>query len=184
MQRELKILLSASGLSILAAGLFGPIYAVFVQEIGGDLLTAGMAYSAFAIAAGILIFLISRWEDHIKHQEKLIIAGYALGCVGFFGYLLIQNPFDLFVVQSIFGVATAVGAPAYDGLYSRHLDKGKFVSEWGLWESMNYILIGISAAIGALLASLYGFRFLFAVMLVLSILGLIASLFLVIWKKR
>ena len=183
MQRELKILLSASGLSILAAGLFGPIYAVFVQEIGGDLLTAGAAYSTFAIAAGILIFLISRWEDHIKNQEKLIIAGYALGCVGFLGYLLIRNPFDLFIVQAIFGISTAIGVPAYDGIYSRHLDKGKFVSEWGMWESMNYLVMGIAAAVGSLIASLYGFSTLFMLMLALSILALIVSA-LLLAKKR
>ncbi len=183
MQRELKILLSASGLSILAAGLFGPIYAVFVQEIGGDLLTAGTAYSAFAISAGILIFFISRWEDHIKHQEKLVVAGYSLGSLGFLGYLLIRNPFDLFIVQVIFGISTAIGVPAYDGIYSRHLDKGKFVSEWGMWESMNYVVMGIAAALGSLIASLFGFSTLFMLMLALSILALIVSA-LLLAKKR
>ena len=175
MQKVLKILLLASGLSLLAGGLFGPIYAIFVEQIGGDILTAGTAYAAFAISAGVLIFVISRWEDHIKYKETLVIMGYALGCFGFLGYLLIQDPLDLFAVQVIFGIATAIGTPAYDGLYSKHLDKGKFVSEWGLWESMNYILIGISAAAGGFLAEFFGFRFLFFVMLALSILGLIVS---------
>ena len=156
MQKVLKILLLASGLSLLAGGLFGPIYAIFVEQIGGDILTAGTAYAAFAISAGVLIFVISRWEDHIKYKETLVIMGYALGCFGFLGYLLIQDPLDLFAVQVIFGIATAIGTPAYDGLYSKHLDKGKFVSEWGLWESMNYILVGISAAVGGFLAKFFG----------------------------
>ena len=43
MKRKLKILLMASALLMLAGGLFGPIYAVFVEQIGGDLLTAGGA---------------------------------------------------------------------------------------------------------------------------------------------
>ena len=76
MQRELKILTLASGLFIFAAGLFGPIYAVFVEDIGGDILTAGMSYSIFAIIAGVLTFLISRWEDHVKHKEKLVVILY------------------------------------------------------------------------------------------------------------
>lgn len=183
MQRELKILLLASTFSTLAGGLFGPIYAVFVAGIGGDLLTAGTAYSLFAISAGVLIFFISRWEDHVKHQEKLVIAGYFLGCMGFLGYLLIQTPLHLFMVQILFGVGEAVATPAYDGLYSKHLDKGKFASEWGLWDSMYYIVTGIAAAIGGFLASLYGFRVLFAVMLAVSIVGLITSTFLVIRRK-
>ena len=175
MQKALKILLMASGLSILAGGLFGPIYAIFVEQIGGDILTAGTAYAAFAIAAGVLIFVISRWEDHVKYKEKFVVLGYALGCFGFLGYLLIQDPLDLFAVQIIFGISVAIGTPAYDGLYSKHLDRGKFVSEWGLWESMNYILVGISAAVGAFLAEFFGFRFLFLVMLALSIIGFIVS---------
>jgi MFS family permease len=164
---------------MLAGGLFGPIYAVFVEEIGGDLLTAGAAYSGFAIAAGILIFLISRWEDHVKHKEKLIIAGYVFSCIGFAGYLLIKAPVHLFIVQIIFGLGEAVGTPAFDGMYSKHLDKGKFISEWGLWESMSYITLGVAAIAGGFLANTYGFKFLFWIMLGLSILGLVASLFLV-----
>ena len=183
MQRELKILLLASALSMLAGGLFGPIYAVFVEEIGGDLLTAGAAYAAFAIAAGILVFFISRWEDHVKHQEKLVVIGYFLSSIGFLGYLLIKTPLHLFIVQIILGIGEAVGIPAYDGLYSKHLDKGKFVSEWGLWESMYYIVLGISALIGGFLANIYGFKLLFTIMFILSILGLIASTFLVVKKK-
>ena len=184
MRREMNILLWASAMFMLAGGLFGPIYAIFVEEIGGDILTAGAAYSAFAIASGVLIFFVSRWEDHVKHQENLVVAGFGLSCIGYFGYLLIQNPLDLFIVQIIFGIGEAIGTPAWDGMYSKYLEKGKFVSEWGLWESMDYILAGISALIGGYLASLYGFKFLFVIMFALSILGLLISMLLITKDKN
>ena len=184
MKKTLKILLSTAAVSLLAGGLFGPIYAVFVKEIGGDLLTAGTAYATFAIAAGVLIFFISRWEDHVKHKEKLVIGGYALGCIGFIGLLLVKKPMDLFIVQIIFGVAEAIGTPAYDGLYSKFLDKGKYASEWGMWESMNWIVLGIAAATGGAIAHTYGFRTLFMIMLVLSIIGLVISFSLLKKKKK
>ena len=184
MQRELKILLLSSALFILAGGLFGPIYAVFVEEIGGDLLTAGSAYAAFAIAAGVLIFFLSKWEDHVKHQEKLVVIGFVFSCIGFLGYLFIRQPWHLFVVQIIFGLGEAVGTPAYDGLYSRNLDKGKFVSEWGMWESMQWIVTAVAAAAGGLLANLYGFRFLFGIMFIVSLIGLITSALLIKKKKK
>ncbi len=184
MQRELKILLSTAALFLLAGGLFGPVYAVFVKEIGGDLLTAGTAYAVFSISAGILIFFISKWEDHVKHQEKLIIAGYVLSCIGYFGLLLIREPWHLFIVQIVFGVGEAIGTPAYDGLYSKHLDKGRFVSEWGLWESMQWIVTAVAAAAGGFIANTYGFKPLFTVMLIASIIGLSVSLSLLVKKKR
>lgn len=178
MKKELKLLLVSSAFITLAGGLFGPIYAVFVEEIGGDLLTAGSAYAVFAIAAGILIFFISRWEDHVKHQEKLVVMGYTLNVIGFFGYLLVREPWHLFIVQAIFGIAEAIGTPAFDGLYSRHLDKGKYTSEWGLWESKEWITLGIAAFVGGYLANKHGFQALFSFMLSLSIIGFMISLWL------
>ncbi len=178
MRRELKILLLAASLFLLAGGLFGPVYAVFVEEIGGNLLIAGSAYGLFSIITGVLIFLISRWEDHIKYQEKLVIVGYLMSSLGYLGLIFVRAPIHLFIIESIFGIGTAVQTPAYDGLYSKHLDRGKFASEWGLWESMYYIVTAIAATIGGFLANTYGFKVLFLIMFVLSILGLFVSLLL------
>jgi MFS family permease len=164
--------------------MFGPIYAVFVEEIGGDLLTAGSSYALFSIAAGILIFFISRWEDHVKHQEKLIVIGYAIKAVAFMGYLFVGNPLDLFIVQAILGIGEAIGVPAYDGLYSKLLDNGKFISEWGLWESMFYIVTAVAALFGGFLANIYGFRFIFVIMFGFSILAVFSSAMLLSRKVK
>lgn len=175
MKWQLKTLLFSTGLYLFAGGLFGPIYAIFVEDIGGDLLTAGGAYSVFAIAAGVIIFLTGKLEDKIKRQELLVIAGYAIGCMGYLGYLFVKTPFDLFIVQAIFGIGVAIGAPAYDGTYSKYLEKGRFASQWGAWESLNWIVAGISAIVGALIASSFGFRTLFSIMFVLSLCALVTS---------
>ncbi|MBT3582277.1 MFS transporter [Candidatus Woesearchaeota archaeon] len=179
MKKQLKILLAADSFFVLAAGLFGPIYAVYVQQIGGDLLTAGGAYSAFAFTSGILIYLIGKWEDHVKHLDKLLIASYALSCFGFVGYLLIQRPLHLFAVQIVFGIAGAINKPAYDALYSKYLAKTKAASQWGAWEGMVWISSAIGAVVGGYIAQIYGFRTLFTIMLGISIIGLIAVSFLV-----
>jgi len=184
MKNKLKILLLSSFFINLSAGFFGPLYAVFVEQIGGNLLTAGSAYAAFSIVAGVLIFFIGKWEDKIKHQEKLLIASRFLAIVGFIGYLTIRNPLDLFMVQIIFGISTAIGTPAFDSLYSKNLQKGKFASQWGTWESMYAITVGIAAIIGGLIAQTYGFKALFIVMLIISILSFISSLFLIKKKKN
>lgn len=184
MDRELKILLFSYAMIAFAGGMFGPIYAIFVENIGGDILTAGGAYAAFSIAAGVLTLLISRWEDHVKHQEKLIILGFAINSIGFLGYLFIQTPMHLFIVQIILGISMAIISPAYDSLYSKHLDKGKFSSEWGMWEGMNYIVLGISAAIGGVFGAIFGFRILFIAMFLISLVGLAISSNLVLKRKK
>ncbi len=178
MNKALKVLLVVSAFSSLAAGMFVPLYAVFVEEIGGDLLVAGEAYAAFSIAAGILIFFISKWENSVKHQENLVVMGYALASLGFLGLLFVETPVHLFIVQIVFGISTAITNPAFDGLYSRLLDRGKFVMEWGLWESTAFIFTGIAALAGGFIASVYGFRTLFAAMFVLSLGAVAVSLYL------
>lgn len=176
MKQTIKILLLSSFFINLAAGLFGPLYAVFVLQIGGDLLTAGVAYAGFSIALGIMIFFLGSWEDRVKHQEKLIIISRVLSVIGFFGYLFIRNPVDLFFVQIIFGLAEAIIVPAYDSLYSRNLDKGKAASEWGVFESTRAIVLGAAAVAGGFLAQEYGFSMLFSLMAVISLFSLAASL--------
>jgi uncharacterized membrane protein len=175
MNRILRTLLLTDSFSILAAGMFGPIYAIFVERIGGDILDAGGAYAAFAIASGVFLFLISRWEDHVKHKEKLIVIGYSLGSLGILGYLFISAPIHLFLVQAVLGIAGAISSPAYDAIFSRNLDKGRFASEWGMYESMEYIVTAIAALSGAFIASLYGFPSLFLMMFFISLIGLFIS---------
>src|SRR3989338_6830420 len=141
MQRELKILLFVSVFINLAGGAFGPVYAVFVKEIGGDLLTAGIAQSIYALAAGALMFVLSRWEDHVKHQEKLVVLGRIFTVIGYFTYMFVNSSMSLFAAQIFLGIGTAIIAPAFDSLYSKHLDKGKFASQWGVWESSNWFIV-------------------------------------------
>ena len=184
MRKQLKILLAADSLFVLAGGLLGPIYAIFVQNIGGDILTAGSSYAAFAFTSGILIYLIGKWEDHVKHLEKLLVASHALSCLGFIGYLLIQQPVHLFAVQIIFGIAGAVNKPAYDALYSKYLARTKAASQWGTWEGMVWISSAIGAVVGSYVAQVYGFRYLFTIMLGASIVGLTVSSLLIKKKSR
>jgi predicted MFS family arabinose efflux permease len=175
MNRVLKYLLVAEGFWMLAAGLFGPIYAIFVTKVGGDVLEAGGAYAAFSLSAGIMVFIISRWEDHVRHKEKLIVIGHVVGAVSILGYLFVSSPIHLFIVQMMLGVAEAISSPAFDGIYSRNLDRGRFASEWGLYDSMDYLVAGVSAGVGGLIASVFGFQTLFLIMFLLSLVSIAVS---------
>jgi len=168
MKFALKILLLGSGLLMTAHGLFGPIYAIFVERIGGDLLTAGSAYSIYSIAAGLMIFFVSRWSLSEKHPNLLITAGYGLSTVGLVGYSFITTPIDLFIVEVIFGVAEAISMPAFDGLFSSLIEEGKYANRWGLWETMAYLVTAFAAIAGGFIAQVFGFKFLFMVMAIVG----------------
>ncbi|QQG43858.1 MAG: MFS transporter [Candidatus Roizmanbacteria bacterium] len=169
MKNGLKILLLADSWQVTALGMIAPIYAIFVERIGGDLLDASWAYFAFMMSTGVTIFLISHWEDKIKHKEKLIMLGYVLTVAGAMMYIFVFNQFTLIITQIVLGLAQAIKDPAYDALYSDYLDTGKKASEWGDWESMYYVATALAAILGGYIATVLGFRALFVGMAIFSI---------------
>jgi len=184
MKKEMKVLISADVMFMLAGGLFGPIYALFVEDIGGGLAVAGMAYSVYCIVAGILIYFIGKFEDKFDNQEMLVVVGYFILSIGYLGYLFVSSPLHLYLLQALFGVGAAIKLPVYRGIYSMNLDKGKFASEWGIWDSFTYIFWGISSFLGGHIAKAYGFRFLFLIMFALTFIGFLISLALLLEKKK
>ncbi len=125
-----------------------------------------------------MIYILGKIEDKIKHQENILILGRVLTFIGVVGYLFVRSPLYLFAVEIILGTATALSSPAFDSLYSKNLQKGKYASQWGAWEAMYAITAGIAAIVGGLIAQEFGFRILFIIMSIIALFSLVATLFL------
>lgn len=184
MKSILRILYISSWLSWFAASLFGPIYAIFVQEIGGDLLDAGMAYAVFSIAMGLFTLVMGKLEQRTFDRRKALVWGYALLMGTTLAYLSIQNPYQLFIVQAFMGVGAAINYPAWDALFSRAVEKGKESIEWGTQEGGMQIVAGIAAILGSFVAVTFGFEVLFLAMAFIQSLSIAAALSLFRKKHR
>ncbi len=184
MKKWLKVLLAADFFIILAMGMIAPIYAIFVENIGGDILDAGGTWAIFALTSGILLYIIGKWQDKKKHYAKMLFIGYSLRALGFLGYMFVQNTYHLFAVQIILGISLAIAAPAFDALYSTYLQKGKYAGEWGTWEAMNMIVTAIAALMGAAIAKYIGFRALFMMMFFSGVFGAAVSSILMQRNKK
>ncbi|MBI4101343.1 MAG: MFS transporter [Candidatus Nealsonbacteria bacterium] len=172
MSPALKILLVSDGLVLLAGAMLGPIYAVFVEEVGGDILTAGISFAIFSLVMGTLILVFGKIEDaFLKEKELWIALGYFLMAVGFFSYLFVKSPYHLFLVQAILGLGGAIEAPAYSSVYSRHLDHKKSAFQWGAWDAIRNFAAAAGALAGAALTTVYGFNILFIIMGFLAIIS-------------
>jgi MFS family permease len=167
--RAIKLLLLSNGLILISGAMLGPIYALFVAEVGGDLFDASLTGGIFALAAGITSLFSGRLTDKIKHKENIIFFGYVFMGIGFYLYSFVSGIYFLFMVQLLIGFSEAFYAPSFDALYSKHLAKTKRGRVWGAWESMNYFSIAIGAVLGGFIASRYGFDILFYGMALLSI---------------
>ncbi len=162
--KQIKILLLTDGVIVLACAMLGPIYALFVQEIGGDLLEAAYAFGTYAFVAGIVTIASGRYTDTIKENELIIVLGYGIMAFAFFGYTLVNSIYSLLFVQALVGLGEAIYAPAFDALYSKYLEKKKSGRTWGAWEGMNYFAIAIGAVAGGFLVTYFGFNVMFIAM--------------------
>lgn len=162
--KALRILLLTDGVVLFSAAMLGPIYALYVEKVGGDLLNASMAGGVFALAAGITVLVSGRFSDRIKRDELIVVAGYIVIGIGFLLYTLVSSVWWLLAVQALIGFGEAIYVPAYDALYTRHLDHKKTGTEWGAWEGMKYFATAIGALAGGFLVTKFGFNTLFVTM--------------------
>lgn len=176
------ILLISDTLFYVSGALLAPIYALYVEKIGGDLLDASITSSLFMLTAGIVIYLFAKWEDRAKHQRKFVILGYGISVLGYLGYLFVNSSMALFVVQIVLGLGVALKDPAYDGLFSE-ADTHSALA-WGEWEALSHIVYGAGAIVGGFVASIYGFRPLLWFMFLFSIFAFLVSLFLIKMKGK
>lgn len=56
--KPLKVLLGTNVLILVSGYMFIPIYAIFVEKIGGNLMDAGFAAGIFALSAAIVTFFL------------------------------------------------------------------------------------------------------------------------------
>lgn len=175
--RAIRILLATNGVILLAGYMLGPIQAIFVEKIGGDIFDASLASSIFALVAGILTLISGKFADKIKENELILVLGHLVVATGFFGYIFVSNVWQLFLVQVLVGTGEAIYYPVYDAIYSKHLRRHKEGVEWGAWEAMDYFANAIGAIVGGVLATILGFKVLFAIM---SFMTFLAGLY--IWR--
>jgi MFS family permease len=167
---------------LISLGMLVPIYALFVQQIGGSALSAGLTAGALAFASGLSALLSGRFIDKVSRENTryFLVIGWALIGVSCILYLFVQNVTALFAVQIFAGFVKTISAPAFDTLYARHLDKSSTGQEYGIWEASFFITAGIGSVLGGLVVSLLGFN---GVFLIMSTLAFLAAAYIAALKK-
>jgi len=161
--RRTRALLFADITWFFGEGMLGPLFAVFAQRIGGDILDITWAWAVYLIVTGLLIVFIGKISDKVN-KNKLVFYGYILNAVFTFSYLLVDSPARLLAVQAGLGVAAAMATPTWNALYAKYEDKKKDGLLWGLADGMSQLFTGIAIIIGGLIVVHYSFDALFILM--------------------
>lgn len=161
--RAKRILLVGSALWYLGAGMVGPLFALYTQQVGGDLLEIVWAWAIYLFVLGGLMIVVGRRSDR-GDKARIMLVGYALNAAFTFSYLLVSTPVHLFLVQAGLGLAAALATPTWDALYTEHQDRKKDGEEWGMADGMPHIVTGFAVLMSGLVIELLSFSALFAVM--------------------
>lgn len=164
--RALRVLLLSNSLILISLGMLVPVYALFVEEVGGGALSAGYTAGALGLTSAISALLSGKLIDKVSPEKTRFILGGGWAAIGFalLLYLLVDSISALFVVQIILGFVKTISAPAFDTLYARHLDKSSTGQEYGIWEASFFFTAGLGAILGGIVVNSYGFDGIFIAM--------------------
>ena len=164
-----KILLLGANIWYFGEGMLGPLYAVFAEKIGGDILDITWAWATYLVFTGVMYIFVGKIINGKKFKEKVMVLGYILNALFTFGYLFVSNPIQLFFVQAGLGLAEAIGTPAWYALYAKNLSDEMDSFAWGLSTGQSQIVTGIAFGIGGLITHFISFEVLFTTMGVIQL---------------
>lgn len=159
-----------------ASGLLGPIFALFVEDFidGGNAAVAGLAAGIFLFTKSVMQIPIAHFVDKIRGERDdfwLMFVFTILISITPLFYIVIDTPIQLYIIQFILGLFTAFTFPTYMAIFTRHIDKEKEGTEWGVYFTLTDLTGAAMAAVGGYLATIYGFHSLIVLVAVFSILG-------------
>jgi predicted MFS family arabinose efflux permease len=177
LNRVVKILIASDFLLQSGWGLIGSIFAIFlIQDIeGGTIAMVGFISTVYWISKSILQPFIAKYLDR-DHSEKndflfLVIGMYVANLVPL-GYIFSTQPWHIYILELIRGIAMACVIPTWSAIFTRHIDKGREAFSWSMESTSIGFATGLAAYLGSLIATFLGFKFVFVLV---SLFGVLSS---------
>ncbi len=172
---QARLLLKISFLVTFSESMLVPMYAVFTEKVGGSILDAGIAYSVFSIATGLVIALLGTRDVFERHTRRFLIVGFLGSVICDVGFIFVQNRWQLFGVQVVAGLASGLIEPAWDALFSDGIEESA-AKHWSIWAGGTHLLAGLAAVVGGVVVSLSSFTVLFITMAVIDMVAVLLIL--------
>jgi MFS family permease len=161
-------------------GLISPIFAIFIVNIiqGGTAFVVGMAAGVNLISRSLLRIPFGSYAD--KNQKTayyMMFFGLFIAAFIPVGYIFARTPMHIYVLQAILGTSLAMSTSGWTCLFSRHLDKRKESTEWGIDAVAVGIGPGIAGIVGGAAVTFFSFTWVFAGVSIIGLIGVCLLLF-------
>jgi MFS family permease len=182
--KTIRFLILSDFFLFFSVGLLTPIFAIFILEnIENKIEVVGYAVACYWITRVIIVIPLSRLMDkrrgELDEYSFLLTGTFLLGIIPLF-YIISTEPWHIYLLQALNGLASSMAVPAWRILFTNHIDKKLIGFEWSLEDVGVGISTASSAAIGAIVADKFGFSALFVM---ISIFGLISASILFVLRK-
>ena len=108
-----------------------------------------------------------------KDILHMVIGGTMLIVITPFIWAFSTSIYHIFLAQLIYGLGAGLAAPAWMNLFVNHLSKKRPGFEWSVYSTILGLGTGTSAYLGALLVDTIGFKYVFLIMGICAILGML-----------
>ena len=172
----IKILILSDMLIVGASGMFAPFYALYVEEFlpQASVVVIGISMSIYLVSRSILQIPIATIVDKIKGEKDdyyfMVLFSILSGAL-YFSFLYITQIWQLYLVQVLLGLFTAITYPSYMAIFTRHIDPHMEGTEWGVYYTFVDLSSAAFAAIAGYIADSWGYANLIVVVSLLCILG-------------
>ncbi|MFH1427605.1 MAG: MFS transporter, partial [Patescibacteria group bacterium] len=156
-------ILTLSDLVMLSGiGLIAPIFAIYItdQIVGATIEVVGIAAAIYLISESIFQIPAAAFIDKIKGERddfwSLLISSLLFSIIPLF-YIIINQPWQLYILQFFYGLIAAVTGPAWYAIFTRHIDKNHEGIEWGIYRTLTSLGAAAAASLGGFIAFRYSF---------------------------
>jgi len=161
-----------------AFGLTAPIFAIYITDSihGANVQTAALAATIFLLTRSLGQIPIGILIDRMRGERDDLIAMIAGTLISGFiplMYIYAELPWHIYLIQFLYGLASAVIFPAWMATFTRHIDARHEGMEWGAYRSFSDLGTALAALVGGFIAVNYGFQVVFSIV---SIMTFVAAL--------
>ncbi len=178
LNKILRTLVLSDVLIVSSYGLVAPIFAIYLSDkiIGGSLLVIGISETIYMATKSILQIPIGILIDKTEGEKIdfwLVFAGTVIEAICLALFVIARLPVHVYLIQFLYGIGSALCFPAWMGLFTRNMEKGKESFVWSLHTTPTELGAAFAASFGAIIAYKLGFDFLFVIVSISTLLGAI-----------
>ncbi len=148
-------------------GLILPVFALYVIEHveGGNIMAVGIAEAIYLIVNSILRVACGWFLDNQPNEKtdyQFMAAGLFFASLVPFCYIMASNIWQIYFLEAVRAAGLAMSISGWSAIFTRHIDKGREATEWGISAMSVGIGAGFAGIAGGWAITQFGFDPVFA----------------------